>query len=313
MAANDDTTMNWEDLKRSIDESRARRREEEARQATEGGALAPSPSHQQPRREPVQLPLWPEPVRAVPNSILRSALFGVRGASKGSERKHLESVEIASVDGVTVRYSGAQLDQNDLDVWETVLHAVRQQAMGDKCHVTAYSLLKLMGMSINGKNRDTLKRRITRLVGATVEIQTERYWYAGTLIRDAVQDERTKEWVIELNPNLRPLFAPNQFTQMQWAIRQELGKNQLAKWLHGFYSSHAKPYPMRPEKLLHLAGSTNKSGRTQEIRKALAAIATASAKHGEEFAFEVRDGLVHITKTPSRSQRRHLRRRKRAG
>lgn len=299
--------MVWkEDFLRRNRASRAARRAEDVLQA-EGGALPPRPSHQP--RQPVQLPLWPEPVRAVPNSVLRSALFAVGGTSKGKQREHLESVEIAAVNGVTVHYSGARLDQSDLDVWETVLHAVRQQAMGDKCRITAYSLLKLMGKTDTGGEREQLKRRISRLVGATVEIQTERYSYIGTLIRDAAQDKRTKEWVIEVNPKLRPLFAPDQFTQVQWAVRQELGRNQLAKWLHGFYSSHAKPHPIKAEKLLHLAGSANKrSGWTQEIRKALTAIAAASAKHGEEFAFEVKDGMVYVERHPSRSQRRHLRR-----
>ena len=300
----------WEELKRSIDESRARRREEAARQATEGGALAPSPSHQQPRREPVQLPLWPEPVRAVPNGFLRSALFAVGGASKGRKREHLKSVQLAAVEGMSVRYTGERLDQNDLDVWETVLHAVRQQAMGDTCHVTAYSLLKLMGLTDTGKNRQLLSERIERLASAVVKIQCGRYSYVGALISGAVHDEQTREWVIRMNPDVRPLFAPDQFTQVQWAVRQELGKNQLAKWLHGYYSTHAKPYPMRVEKLLHLAGSTNKSSRSsnQKARDALAAIAAASDKHGEEFAFEVQDGMVYVDRRPSRSQRRHLRR-----
>lgn len=299
--------MVWkEDFLRRNRASRAARRAEDVLQA-EGGALPPSPSHQP--RQPVQLPLWPEPVRAVPNGFLRSALFAVGGTSKGRKREHLKSVQLAAVEGMSVRYTGERLDQNDLDVWETVLHAVRQQAMGDKCHVTAYSLLKLMGMTDTGKTRQLLSERIERLASAVVKIQCGRYSYVGALISGAVHDEVTREWVIRLNPDLRPLFSPDQFTQVQWAVRQELGRNQLAKWLHGYLSSHAKPYPMKAEKLLHLAGSANKrSGWTQEIRKALTAIAAASAKHGEEFAFEVKDGMVYVERHPSRSQRRHLRR-----
>ena len=74
----------------------------------------------------VQLPLWPEPVRAVPNGFLRSALFGA--IAKG-RRRYINGEDLAAVDGVTIRYKGERLDQGDLDVWESVLHAVRLQGV----------------------------------------------------------------------------------------------------------------------------------------------------------------------------------------
>ena len=65
----------------------------------------------------------------------------------------------------------------------------------------------------------------------------------GNLIASAAKDEITQEWVIELNPKLRTLFAPAQFTHVQWAVRHALDGQSLAQWLHGFYASHASPYP----------------------------------------------------------------------
>ncbi len=87
----------------------------------------------------VQLPLWPEPVRAVPNGFLRSALFGV--VKKGA-RRYVEREQIAAVDGVQILYTGQRLDQADLDVYVSVLHAVRLQALGSQCRITSYALLK---------------------------------------------------------------------------------------------------------------------------------------------------------------------------
>ena len=75
----------------------------------------------------VQLPMWPEPARAVPNGFLRSALFGA--IAKG-RRRYINGEDLAAIDGVTIRYKGERLDQGDLDVWESVLHAVRLQELG---------------------------------------------------------------------------------------------------------------------------------------------------------------------------------------
>lgn len=253
----------------------------------------------------VQLPIWPEPARGVPNGFLRSALFGA--IAKG-RRRFLEREQLASVDGIEVRYTGQRLDQGDLDVYETVLHALRFQAMGKQCRVTGYALLKLMGKVDTGGNRDTLHRRLTRLRANAVQIKQGRYVYIGGLVDEAFQDEETQEWVIVLNPRLRALFEPDQFTQVEWAVRQSLSGKPLAQWLHGFYTSHAQPYPIKAETLLKLAGSEDANPRSaqQTLRKALDDVAEACGKHGENFSHTYRDGLVHVEKKSSESQQRHL-------
>ncbi|MCF7979482.1 MAG: Replication initiator protein A [Chromatiaceae bacterium] len=253
----------------------------------------------------VRLPLWPEEVRAVPNSFLRSALFG---AIRKGRRRYLEAEQIAAIDGIEVRYTGQRLDQGDLDVWEALLHAVRDQDLGSECRVTSYALLKMMGKTVSGKNRKTLQTRIERLRANAIRLKQGRHVYIGGLVDEAYKDEETQEWVIVLNPRLRALYGPDQFTQIEWAVRHELDGQQLAQWLHGFYASHAKPFPIKIDTLLQLAGSENEAARSayQKLRKALDALAEASAAHRASFSYEIKDGCVHVEKVGSRAQRRHL-------
>lgn len=265
------------------------------------GTAVPAPD----KKAPALLPLWPEAVRAVPNGFLRSALFGA--IAKG-RRRYINGEDLAAVDGVTIRYKGERLDQGDLDVWESVLHAVRLQELGSQCRVTSYALLKLMGKTDTGKNRTTLHNRIERLVANAVTVKQGRYTYIGGLIRFAAKDEETQEWVIELDEKLRPLFAGDQFTQVEWGVRHALDGHQLAQWLHGFYASHAKPFPLKVETLHRLCGSEAglMSDFAKKLRKALDAVAEASAAHGEGFSYEIRGDLVHVEKRASGPQRRHL-------
>jgi len=253
----------------------------------------------------VQLPLWPEPVRAVPNGFLRSALFGAIARGK---RRYIDGEKLAALDGIEIRYSGQRLDQGDLDVWESILHAVRLQELGSQCRVTSYALLKLMGKTDTGKNRATLQSRITRLVANAVTVKQGRYTYIGSLIRFAVKDEETQVWVIELDEKMSPLFAADQFTQIEWAVRHELDGKPLAQWLHGFYASHANPFPIKVETLLKLSGSENSNPRSaqQTLRKALDAVTEASAKHGEQFTYEIRRDLVHVERQAKDAQRQRL-------
>ncbi len=103
---------------------------------------APSAPGSGPLAKVIQLPVWPEAVRGVPNGVLRSALFG---AIKKGPRRYLSRERIASLEGVEILYTGERLDQGDLDVWQAVLHIARLQGLGDECRATAYQLLKILG------------------------------------------------------------------------------------------------------------------------------------------------------------------------
>ena len=292
MAENKDTPG---PKKSSLEWAKERAAQAQARAAGPAGATVQLPP----------LPLWPDAVRAVPNGILRSALFG---AIKKGARAYLERQEIHAQEGIRIVYTGARLDQGDLDVWETVLHTVRLQALGDECRVTAYQLLKVLGKTDTGINRDTLDRRLSRMKATGVDVTVGRYGYEGSLIDEVYRDKETRQYVIRLNPKLSALFAADQFTQVDWTVRHALDGKPLAQWLHGYYASHAKPYPVNVATLLKLSGSENEdpsSGR-QKLRKALDALADASEASGQPFSHDIRGDLVHVQKLASGTQRRHL-------
>lgn len=253
----------------------------------------------------VNLPVWPEAVRGVPNGVLRSALFG---AIRRGKRKYMEREQIHSQEGVSILYTGARLDQGDLDVWECVLHLVRDQPLGAECRVNAYQLLKILGKTDSGDNRNTLDIRLNRIKATGLEIDTGRFSYTGSLIDEVYRDKETKEYVIKLNTKLHVLFAPDQFTLVDWGVRQLLDGKPLAKWVHGFYVSHAKPYPISVGTLHKLSGS--ESGEiwkfTQTLRRALDAVVKASNECEQSFSYEIKGDLVYVDKQPSGSQRRHL-------
>jgi exonuclease V gamma subunit len=95
---------------------------------------------------------------------------------------------------------------------------------------------------------------------------------------------------------------------VEWGVRHALDGHQLAQWLHGFYASHAKPFPLKVETLHRLCGSEAglMSDFAKKLRKALDAVAEASTAHGEGFSYDIRGDLVHVEKRASGPQRRHL-------
>ena len=152
--------------------------------------------------EVIQLPLWPEAERGAPNAVLRGALFA---AIQGKGRQYMLRKElIATQDGVRMRYTGGQLDQADLDVWEQVLHLARTQPLGTRCYFTAHSFLKALGRSTGKHDHDWFGEALARLSATSVEITAGRRTYFGSLIDRGVRDEETGRYVVEINPEFWP-------------------------------------------------------------------------------------------------------------
>lgn len=249
----------------------------------------------------LQLPLWPEAKRGAPNAVLRGALFpAIQGKNRAATlRKEL----VAAQRGVTIRYTGWQLDQSDLDVWEQALHLARPQALGTRCRFTEKGFLKALGRQTGKSDREWLRSAFARLAGAVVELTQAGRTYGGTLL-EFYRDEDTGRTVLEINPKLAPFFGPTRWTQIDWEQRQRLRGKPLALWLHGFYASHAAPHVLSVAYLHRLSGSRTKQLKhfKQNLAQALRDLQAAGAIQG----FEIRDDRVHVWTVPSKSQQRHL-------
>ena len=258
---------------------------------------APEP---RPPAKVIQLPLWPEARRGAPNAVLRSALF----AAVHKDRPYLEGALLAAQDGITVRFTGKQLNQADLDVWEQVLHLARTQALNTECYFTAHGFLKALGRSTGKMNHEWLQTALERLTGAVVRISDGRRTYFGSLIDRGVRDEDTGRYVVKINPELAEFYGRSQWTQIDWEQRQQLRGKPLALWLHGFYASHAAPYPLRVAYLHKLSGSQTK--RLRKFKENLTQALRDLEAVGAVRSFEIQDDLVHVRTVPSKSQRKHL-------
>ena len=119
------------------------------------------------------------------------------------------------------------------------------------------------------------------------------------------RDEDTGRYVVEINPKLAPSsIGPTQWTQIDWEQRQRLRAKPLALWLHGFYASHAAPYPLTVAYLHKLSGSQTK--RLRKFKENLIQALRDLEAVGAIQAFEIRDELVHVRTVPSPSQQKHL-------
>lgn len=219
----------------------------------------------------IHFPRWPEEKRGTPNSFLRSALFA---AVQSKDRVYMKESILFSQQGISIKYTGEQLNQEDLDVWEAISHLARQHPLGNECSFTAYSILKALELPLGGCQHQRLHSAIIRLTACAVEIRHEGRVYFGSLIESGVKDEVTSHYTISINKKLNRLFGDNGWTAIDWQQRLLLRRKPLAQALHAYFSSHERPYPVKLATLQELTGSQNKqpSDFKRKVKAALEAL-----------------------------------------
>jgi len=92
--------------------------------------------------------------------------------------------------------------------------------------------------------------------------------YKKRIIKNGSRNDSWRE--IKIDEEILKLFGAATYTRIAWEQRLKL-KLPLEQWLHSFYFTHKKPFPMKVETIHKLCGSTNKTLRSfrQKLNKAL--------------------------------------------
>lgn len=250
----------------------------------------------------IEFPPWPDDRRATAQAVFRSALFPAMNFSEG--RPFLKEKKLVSVEGVEVIFTGEQFDQSDLDVYLELLKIARQSPFGAECRFSAYSLLKALGRATGKANYKWLHSVIIRLCGGTVDMTDHKARYFGSLVNGGTKDENTQHYNITINTAFSCFFNAGLWASLDNQQRCVLGRNQTAKALHAYYSTHAAPGLHTFEKLAGLVGLRNKQRR--DMRANLIKAHDELKRIGFLSDYAVRENTIKPTINHTPSQNRHL-------
>lgn len=253
------------------------------------------------REKDSQLPLWPESVRGTPNSFLRGALFA---AIQGKERRYIKGVVLAAQPGVEIRFTGMQLDQFDLDVWEQAVQLAAKHPLGNVCHFKIKAFLRELGRHDGKTDREGLMDSFRRLMSSGVEIKHGPVTYGGSML-EFWHDEESDTYKLQQNPRILSLYKAG-WTAIDWETRLKLRRKPLALWLFGWLSSNAENYPTKVETIRQLSGSRNphKGSFKRQLATALSELQAAAVITA--WAIDPEKDTVSVERTPSGPQQRYL-------
>ena len=261
----------------------------------------PSRSRPKPPAKLVHLPFWEDDKRGTPNCFLRSALFAAIYGN--ATRKYVKDALLAAQGDVSVRYTGEQLSQSDLDLVMAALHLARSHPLGNVCHFKGYAFLKILGRSDSKPNYIWLDSTIDRLIASLVKIRIGQRVYSGSILSSSTRDEASDVYKLVFDPDFVKLFGASDWTAIDWTTRQKLTRSPLAQWIYDYAVSHVGT-KIRLETLQRLSGRENDTTRVfnRAVKRAKEMLEKAAV-----LTMEIDPaGLVTISHKLSPTQLRHV-------
>lgn len=231
-------------------------------------------------RGPLQLEIWPDDVREMPNDYARSAIFTIR--NKLEPRASMQGAVIFHVEkAVKVTYTGIELRADDDElVWQQILDYAKRYALGDAVEFNLHQLCQDLKWSINARNYDRARACISRLKANEVKVENERIGrgVALSLVREYEFDgagRKGTKYRVWIHPNLILLFAGKTSTRLAWDKYREL--KPIARRLYDYLASHKQPFPLKLRTFYQLCASTTESTRKWRsmVKAACAELAAA--------------------------------------
>ena len=165
------------------------------------------------RLEALQLPLWPNDKKVMPNRFARASLFIPTARGR---RKILERVILATPAGTSIEFTGKQLDMSDADVYMLCLDLAKNQELGTPIRISKYEFLKKLGRKdiSGGKAYKNLDAQFERLHLAKIKIKTERFHISIHLIAIIIEDKGNNVYNIVIDKDVFQLFKNSEFSHI---------------------------------------------------------------------------------------------------
>jgi hypothetical protein len=212
------------------------------------------------RAKVYQLAFWPDTERAMPGDFIACALFCVARRTEYVTRDHL-----ASINGLTVIFTGKRMNQVHADVWMGIMHLARERSQGDVVRFHLRDLLGLIGRHNHQSQRKQIVNAISQLKATDVLIQDDekRERFGGSLLpKHEEKDDADGPAIFKvfISPELARLLS-GRFWRIDWALRKRLQNKPLALWLQTYFTRFEKPVSVQQLHALSGSGASTKTFR----------------------------------------------------
>lgn len=226
-----------------------------------------------------QLPWWPCNVRAMPNTICRSAIFTVRNSSV--PRASIQNKPIYVVGNAIIMYTGIELRAEDDElVWQQVLDIGKEHLLDTWFGFTPYQICVAIGWPTNGAYYHKVHDCLLRLKATAISVEVKAVSNSAgkgkaiSLVAgydwDTNEKGRRTRHRLQISQGMDKLFAGNQYTHLEWIAYSDL--TPIARRLYDYAASHSPPYPLKLQTVRMMCGSDSMIQKRwrQQVKEACA-------------------------------------------
>jgi hypothetical protein len=202
--------------------------------------------------------------------------------------------------GKHLLFTGEIFDQWDLDV---LIHCAKQTSLAQgntgQIQLEPAPLLRSLNLRNSKRNQERVFASLHRLHTGTIEIAGKGYRYMTRLINRVLLDEEHRQCIVEVNGDVTAALRRGDTTSIKARERLSLGRNGLAKWLHGATMVFRGGFGADVSSLHTLCGAPAKSlpGFSSRLCKALDVLAQA----GFLETWKLEGDHVRVTARPVRA------------
>lgn len=195
--------------------------------------------------------------------------------------------------GKELFFTGERFSQWDLDVMlHCVLNTPRREISDGQFRLNPVELLHSLNMRNSLANRQRVFESLHRLHTGVLDIRGRDYQYMTRLMNRVLVDSRRTMCLVEINEDVAACFK-HSGVPSQMHCRRQLGRNGLAKWIHGATMVFKGGFTAQMSSLYDMCHTTARQKRNfpAALGKALALMEDSGCiKH-----WEIRGSRVWIT------------------
>lgn len=244
----------------------------------------------------------------------------VGGKSKQNLKANYRDEDVCPpLKGYTIYYRGDQLSQSDLSIYLRLIkfYSMNKARLGESIWLHLHDFLKAdYTTSVPSGAIERLENLILKLYHTEVLVVRPNlpHFYCRLISgrSDVFTGKGNKKMIeISIESTIRDAFNIDGYSFIDLKERELLGDNQLALWLHTYYSRHAKPFPISGV-YIHKESKSSAADIIRWVRCTLVpAIEKFKALPGWYLHLDERKGRenakLHCKKPSTQSQRNFLR------
>lgn len=214
----------------------------------------------------------------------------------------MNDVVLAMLGKGRISYRGEELRQDDATVWLQLVQFATESPLGEYVEFTPNAFCKAVGWSPSGDAYVHLRKCLSRLQATSLAFYAERTQITISLSmipefcwQDLGTGKPLRRYKVKLAKQLAELFKGHHYTYVAWAQRNQLPEG-LATWLHGYFSSHREPFPLKIADIQRAADLTIQ--RPDNLRAAIVRALTALVEVGLLESWKIADERVTVVRRP---------------